>query len=64
MSRCDLCKRKCGLVMFTCPCCKMQFCVSHRLPECHDCKNYDLVKEKTKIELVKLEETKRALVRF
>jgi predicted nucleic acid binding AN1-type Zn finger protein len=50
--------------MFTCPCCKMQFCVSHRLPECHDCKNYDLVKEKTKIELVKLEETKRALVRF
>lgn len=64
MPRCDLCKHKCGLVMFTCPCCNLHFCVSHRLPECHDCKEYDKVKDKTQYKLQKLEEAKRTLVKF
>lgn len=64
MSRCECCKRKCGLVVFLCPCCKKQFCVSHRLPECHKCENYDTLKDKSKCDVVKLEDTKRTLIKF
>lgn len=64
MGRCDLCKCKCGLIMFTCPCCQMQYCASHRLPECHNCINYEMVKNKGKDDLPKVEPSKRKLVKF
>lgn len=34
--RCAFCKKK-QLIMFECDCCKSYFCMTHRMPEFHQC---------------------------
>lgn len=36
-SRCSQCKKRLGLMTFTCGCCNEMFCVIHRMPEEHTC---------------------------
>lgn len=33
----DTCKKKIGLMVFSCPYCEKSFCLSHRMPEEHNC---------------------------
>lgn len=64
MPRCDFCKHKCGLMIFRCACCKKSFCVTHRIPESHDCENYNALKEKNKVCLESIEAKKRTSIKF
>jgi hypothetical protein len=34
---CCVCKKKVGLLGFTCKCTDKQFCSKHRMPELHNC---------------------------
>ena len=47
--KCQWCKRKVGLVVFTCVC-ERQHCAKCRLPEVHECP----VKVETKVDLPKV----------
>lgn len=35
--RCDVCKKKCGLLALKCRACNRMHCISHNLPEEHSC---------------------------
>ena len=35
--RCYICRKKLGLMSFTCKCSDKLFCVEHQLPELHNC---------------------------
>jgi predicted nucleic acid binding AN1-type Zn finger protein len=35
--RCGVCSKKMGLMTFKCSCCEKEYCVTHRLPEEHQC---------------------------
>lgn len=45
MTRCDICKKKCGLLNFICSGCKKLHCVTHQLPEEHKCTCIDQIKK-------------------
>ena len=49
--RCPICKKKLGLMIFTCQC-EKRFCINHIQPELHEC-TYDH-KTKQRKELKKL----------
>lgn len=43
--KCFICKKKTKtLIPFNCSYCNNNFCTSHRLPEEHECVNYNIVK--------------------
>lgn len=41
---CPKCKRKAGAIGYACAACKIEHCVKCRMPEDHDCKQYDNIK--------------------
>lgn len=53
----DNCSKKIALIIGDCIYCNEQFCLKHRLPESHDCKNKKLCNlsyyEKNKSKLLK-----------
>jgi len=51
MNRCSQCKKKIGLLIFSCHECNQQYCAHCRLPEDHSCPNYVELKTKKKEEL-------------
>lgn len=36
--KCSFCKKKLGLITFTCSCCEGTFCVIHQTTHAHKCK--------------------------
>lgn len=47
MPKCNSCKKKCGLLVFTCSACGKEHCVTHQLPECHNCSEIQKVKDES-----------------
>lgn len=64
MPRCDFCNTKCGLLPFICQCCDKSFCVTHRMPECHNCSKIEELKKTKVVDLPKMEAAKRVMVKF
>lgn len=57
VSRCPICKKKIGIMAFTCPYCHIGHCTHHRLPEDHFCQS-DYKKKDSECKIEKLEDTK------
>ena len=58
--RCFICRKKLGLMVFTCKCSNNFFCAEHKLPELHNC-SFDFKTEglnKLSEKLVKVENCK------
>lgn len=53
MPKCSLCKKKCGMLTFTCIGCDKVHCVNHQLPEAHTCAGLDKIKAEEHMTLQK-----------